>query len=222
MTINKIIYSTKKLPPEQQQLLSENQFTIIDSDFISIQSKAFSVDVLNDYLIFTSRNTVKQIVTHESFSKIKQKPILCVGLKTKEILQAYSLEIIENANNANELITIIAHKYATSSFTLFCGESRLNTLPDYFTKNNFCWNEYQVYTTALTPHKITENPDALMFFSPSGVESYLLKNKIVNQACFCIGNTTAKALENKTNKIIIASQPSVENVIDDVLKYYTK
>jgi len=39
--------------------------------------------------------------------------------------------------------------------------------------------------------------------------------------CFCIGETTTEALENKKIKnIIIADKPSVENVIYEVIEYY--
>jgi len=38
---------------------------------------------------------------------------------------------------------------------------------------------------------------------------------------FCIGETTAEALEeHEINHIIIANQPSVENVIDEVIEYF--
>lgn len=222
MTTNQIIYSTKKLQEEHRNQLSKNQFTIVDRDFISIQSKSFSVDTVYDYLIFTSQNTVNQIITHPSFSKIKHKPVLCVGQKTKERLQEHSFTIIESANNAEELVAIIDQKYTTSSFTFFCGESRLNILPDYFTENKINWNEYQVYTTALTPHKITENPDALLFFSPSGVQSYLQNNTITNEVCFCIGKTTAQSLHKTTQNVQIAMLSTVNGVITECIKYYRK
>ena len=82
------------------------------------------------------------------------------------------------------------------------------------------FNEIQVYETTLTPHKIKTKVDAILFFSPSGVESYLAENKIKNEICFCIGETTAEALEKTTRNIIVAEQPSVENVIDDVIAEY--
>ena len=73
--------------------------------------------------------------------------------------------------------------------------------------------------TPLTPQNIKgENVDAILFFSPSGVESYLKDNKIKNEICFCIGETTASALENKTKNIIIAEQPTIEDVIEVIIR----
>ena len=70
-------------------------------------------------------------------------------------------------------------------------------------------------------YTITNKLDGILFFSPSAVESYLKLNTIKEEMCFCIGETTAEALENKKIKnIIIADKPSVENVIYEVLEYY--
>jgi uroporphyrinogen-III synthase len=96
-------------------------------------------------------------------------------------------------------------------------------------KVNF--NEIQVYETTLAPQKISSpDPskgkekkfDGILFFSPSAIESYLKENKIKNEICFCIGETTAETLEKTTRNIIVADQPSVENVIEDVINYYNK
>ena len=46
-------------------------------------------------------------------------------------------------------------------------------------------------------------------------------NKIKNEICFCIGKTTASALEaNKIKNIIIAEQPTIEDVIEEIIEYY--
>ena len=69
--------------------------------------------------------------------------------------------------------------------------------------------------------KITKKLDGILFFSPSAVESYLTNNKIKNEVCFCIGTTTASALETKKIKnIVIAETPTIEEVIEEVIEYY--
>ena len=68
---------------------------------------------------------------------------------------------------------------------------------------------------------MTSKQDGILFFSPSGVESYFKLNSIKDETCFCIGETTAEALENKKVKnIIISEKPSVESVITQVIEYY--
>lgn len=223
------IFSTKKLNQDQRNQLLENGFDLIDYDFIKITPKPFAVGALNDYVIFTSQNTVNQVLNHESFDLIRMKPVVCVGRKTKEKLVEHSFNIIESANNAEELAEILNQKYKQSSFSFFCGESRLNILPDYFTKNEINWNEYQVYTTALTPIKISSpSPseggvkkfNGILFFSPTGVASYLQENTINDEVCFCIGKTTAQTLNQSTQNIQIATRATVNGVITECIKYY--
>ena len=74
----------------------------------------------------------------------------------------------------------------------------------------------------MKPNQIKESFDGVLFYSPSGVNSFLENNTLENKTCFCIGTTTAKALENRTKNIVIASQPTVENVITEVIKYYKR
>ena len=81
-------------------------------------------------------------------------------------------------------------------------------------------DEIEVYETILTTHKITFIPDGILFFSPSGVESYLQENKVEDENCFCIGNTTADALKYVTPNRIIANQPNVESTIMKCIEYY--
>jgi len=70
---------------------------------------------------------------------------------------------------------------------------------------------------------MTNKFDGILFFSPSAVESYLKLNAIKEEMCFCIGETTAEALENrKAKNILIADSPSVENVIGEVIGYYNR
>ena len=97
---------------------------------------------------------------------------------------------------------------------------RRDFLPDTLRLVNITLNEVEVYETILTPHKIDFTPNGILFFSPSGVQSYLQENKIENENCFCIGNTTAEALKLVTSNRIIAHQPTVENVVMKCIEDY--
>ena len=79
-----------------------------------------------------------------------------------------------------------------------------------------------MYRTDLTPVKIESKVDGILFFSPSGVKSYLKENTITNQVCFCIGTTTAKELEKTTKNVVIANQPTVENTIIQCINYFNQ
>ncbi|MFZ0597135.1 MAG: uroporphyrinogen-III synthase, partial [Flavobacterium sp.] len=129
--------------------------------------------------------------------------------------------VVAYTGYAADLAEIITLIYRSESFTFFSGNLRRETLPKALKDADVKLNEIQVYDTSLTPQKIKTALDGILFFSPSGVESYLKENTIKKEKCFCIGETTAEALEKITKNIIIADQPTVEDVIEDVILEYS-
>ena len=215
------ILSTKKLSKALKNKLSDAKIELVEKNFIQTKAVVFETPQLNAFLVFTSKEAVKSVLKSKT-KNVLSKSCLCVGSKTKSFLEKKGFTVIESADYAEELIQIIESKYKTNSFTFFCGNIRRNTIPAFFQQNKIAYNEIVVYETKLKPHQIKETCDGVLFYSPSGVNSFLEKNTLENKTCFCIGTTTAKALENKTNNIIIASQPTVENVITEVIKYYKR
>lgn len=214
------IVATKKLSERQKQQLLSANFSVYDEDFISIQNKNFKIENSNDYLIFTSQNAVESVLINKKIAEIKTKKCFCVGEKTKALLEENGFDVIEHSDYAAELASIICNQYSKNSFTFFCGNIRRDFLPDALRLVQIELDEIEVYETILTTHKITFIPDGIMFFSPSGVESYLQENKIEDENCFCIGNTTAEALKYVTPNRIIANQPNVESTIMKCIEYY--
>ena len=219
------ILSTKVLLSHQKQFLTDVGIEVLESNFIEVETKSFELNGIKDNLIFTSQNAVRSFLTHPQFeenkSDLQSKKVFCVGVKSKTILTDAGFEVIAYADYASDLTEIICLIYANESYTFFSGNLRKETLPLALKNAGIEFNEIEVYETQLKPHKIKEAVDAILFFSPSGVESYLKDNPIKKELCFCIGETTAEALENKHIKnIIIAEFPSVENVITEVKEYY--
>lgn len=214
------ILSTKKLLSNQKQFLLNANFNLLEADFIKTENKPFELNTINDNLIFTSQNAVLSLLENPDAIKLKEKNVFCVGIKTKALLEENGFNVIAHTGYASDLAEIIALIYGKESFTFFSGNLRRDTLPDFLKEANVKFNEIEVYETHLTPQKITTPLDGILFFSPSGVESYLRENKIKNEMCFCIGTTTAEALENTTKSIIIANQPTVENTIIQCINEY--
>ncbi len=215
------ILSTKTLLSNQKQELLAANFDLIEADFIKTENSNFDLKGINNNLIFTSQNAAQSVLQHPNCSALKSKNVYCVGLKTKILLSESGFNVVAYTGYASDLAEIITLIYSNESYTFFSGNLRKETLPKALSEANVKYNEIQVYETTLTPQKIKNTVDGILFFSPSGVESYLKDNKIKNEICFCIGNTTAEALEkNKVKNIVIANQPSVENVIEDVIEEY--
>ncbi len=236
------ILSTKKLLPNQKQLLLDANFSVIEEDFIKTKIKNFEFSSfggvsegrgglkVNENLIFTSQNAVQSILNHPKFEDLKDKNVFSVGMKTKDLLTENGFNVVAYTGYASDLAEIISLVYSNETFTFFSGNLRRDILPETLKENGIIFNEIEVYETNLTSKKISspnlskgkENGfDGILFFSPSAVESYLKSNTIKEEMCFCIGETTAEALENKKIKnITIADKPSVENVINEVIEYY--
>ena len=214
------IVSTKKLSEKQKQQLLSANFSVFEEDFISIQNTDFEIKNSNDYLIFTSQNAVESVLRNKKTAEIKAKKCFCAGEKTKALLEENDFEVIEYSDYAAELASNIFNHYSKNSFTFFCGTIRREVLPDALRLAEIKLDEIMVYETILTSHKIDFAPDGILFFSPSAVESYLQENKIEDEICFCIGNTTAEALKYTTPNIIIANQPNVESTTMKCIEYY--
>ena len=215
------ILSTKKLTGEQKQALVKANLEVIEADFIQTQNKSFELKDLNENLIFTSQNAVHSVLADPKSEKLKSKNVFCVGLKTKILLSESGFNVVAYTGYASDLAEIITLIYRNESFTFFSGNLRRETLPNALKEAHVKLNEIQVYDTSLSPQKIKTAVDAILIFSPSGVESYLKENTIKKETCFCIGETTAEALHKITKNIVIADQPTVEDVIEDVITEYS-
>ena len=214
------ILSTKILLSDQKQALLNANFNVIEANFIKTENSDFDLKGINDNLIFTSQNAAQSVLLNPKFEELKSKNVFCVGLKTKALLEENGFNVVVYVDYAADLAEIITLIYSNESYTFFSGNLRKETLPKALKEAKVDFNEIQVYETTLTPQKIKTAVDGILFFSPSAVESYLKDNKIKNEICFCIGNTTAESLIKTTRNIIVADQPSVENVIEDVIEEY--
>lgn len=220
MNKKKYILSTRILNNEQRNLFRDFDGDLIEIDFIQTQEIAISQEIkLLDALLFTSQNAVKSFI-NQGF-KSNGKPTFCVGIKTRNLLEKNNFDVIASADYAEDLAEIIIKHHQNLSISFFNGNLRRNTLPDAFKKANIYFEEFIVYETISNPKIIQTNLDGILFFSPSGIQSYLKNNQINKAVCFCIGTTTAQALPN-SEKIIISNPPTIEYVIQDCLNHFKK
>ena len=217
------ILSTKTLSEEQRQVFLDANFDLLEKDFIEIKHNLFELKTINNNLIFSSQNAVLSLIEQNGWEVLKTKPVFCVGIKTKELLESHGFTVDVYLDYASELAEIITLIYNKESYTFLSGNLRKETLPQALKSAGITFNEIEVYQTTLAPFKISDQEkfDGILFFSPSAVESYLTNNKIKNEVCFCVGATTAASLETKKIKnIIIAQTPTIEEVIEEVIEYY--
>lgn len=218
---NKIcVLSTKKLQSNQKQFLLNAGFSVIEADFIKISTLPFQIKNKPTLLLFTSQNGVKSVLENDKVDELKQIPSICVGSKTRKLLEDNGFIVLATKEYAEELAPIIQKEFSKEHIAFFAGNLRRNVLPDAMNRASIAFDEYVVYQNEESSVKIEAKTNALLFFSPSGIHSYLKQNTIDNQMCFCIGTTTADALQGVTKNIVIANQQTVENVIIQCISYY--
>lgn len=208
------LLSTKVLSEERVRQLESAGWTLDQYDAISIEWLKTSVEPNSRLLIFTSKNGVKAFL--KNFPKIDFSGIrcLCVGSRAAWILKEAGITVLEEAPTATQLAQRIKKRYSKESFVYYCGNRRLNLIPDVLDDLGVSWEEVIIYKTKLNPEAFAKQYDAVLFFSPSGVESFTNKNNMGSATGYCIGETTAKALRNYTDRILKANTPDIPGLIE--------
>ncbi|MHC5201998.1 uroporphyrinogen-III synthase [Myroides sp. LJL119] len=214
------VLSTRKLQKNNLEIIKNSSLNWIQEDFISLEYAGFCIEELQDYLLFTSQNAILSVIHTEGEDFFKGKKVFCVGIKTKQMLEALGALVYSWAHYAEELSKQIIQSFREVRITFFNGNLRRTTLVDAFKKHGIFYQEIQVYKTVLQPISLKEPIQGLCFYSPSGVKSFLVNNSITDQVCFCIGHTTKLALEGITNNIVLASIPTVEQTIKACIAFY--
>jgi len=195
----------------------------IKTTWVNDEKKRKQVAGITDKtIVFSSKNAVEAVA--EMTKNMLHGNIYCVGKQTAELAHKYFGDQIQAvANDATGLAEIMLQEKNIKSVTFFCGDIRRDELPELLKKHKIALTEIVVYTTIVTPHKAEREYDAILFFSPSAVESFFLVNKVNSTTIlFAIGNTTANAISNKTdNTIMVCEQPGKELLIDDMIRYYS-
>lgn len=213
------VLSTRRLAPEMRERLLSAGIALIEADFITTDLLSPNIETVYDYLLFTSQNAVKSMLAHPNWEQIK-RPAFCVGQNTRDKLAAAGVKVVAWAPYASELAPVITAEYPSARITFFSGNMRMDTLPDWFKQRGITHNEYTVYQTRLTPHRISEAIDGVLFFSPSGVQSYLQQNALAGKTCFCIGETTASALKDIPVHVERAAQPTMASTVARCAQFY--
>lgn len=214
------VLSTRKVSQLHYQQISESTIDWVEEDFIGIEPCVFSIDQPRDILLFTSQNAVKSVLNNPASGALKGVPAICVGVKTKELLEKNGWTVLAWTHYAKELTEVIQQQFATQRFSFFCGNIRREVLPTFFNQHQILFDEYEVYQTVKYPHQIQQKVDGICFYSPSAIESFLQNNSITTEVCFCIGDTTADALKEITTQVVVASQPTIEATLAACLAYY--
>lgn len=207
------VLSTKILSDSNRERLIQANISLIQANFIKTNPLSFVLPSQHDNWIFTSQNAVEAVFSSPEKEKCLNKNLFCVGEKTKALLVKNGQKVVKMCQNSSKLGHFIAKNCKNESFLFCCGTRKKEDLPLILSKQQIPLTQIEVYQTLLTPKKIEASLDSILFFSPSGVESFVSQNSIADAQCICIGSSTAEALHSYTTNITIASSPTIEHVL---------
>jgi hydroxymethylbilane synthase len=219
--IKHAVYSTKKLSEAQKKLLPRT-IEIHDSDFIKIRFNRIAPKVMKEEIenvVITSQNGVDSILNSFTKNEIKFKNIFCVGRRTKKLIETSIGEVSFVAKNAKQLAEYLAENLKNKEVTYFCSDIRMEILPAYLHQKNIQLNEIEAYKTMLSPLKIGDDVSGVLFYSPSGIESYLKKND-TDRVAFCIGESTADIAKKYFKNVQVSNSPDVESLLTLVKNHF--
>lgn len=221
------IMSTRSLHSNAMKRLQDCGWKITVHDFISKQTELpvhITSGAIHKNIVLTSQNGV------DAFLRLTEKLQLsaddyiahCIAEATKRAAIHAGLFVKTTAPNAMFLAEEILKLQDIKSVTHICSNRRLGEL---FEKLNSAGVEVQEvvsYKTELTPISIEHTFDALLFFSPSAVDSFLSANDLKQVPCFCIGKTTGDYTKQKGfTETYIPGAPSEEALVNLVIEHFT-
>lgn len=173
-------------------------------------------------VIFTSMNAVDAVTAH--LPQIPKWNIYCLGGITKEkVIHFFGEKYFKgSAKSAGLLAEKIIEHHPNHELVFFCGDQRMDELPETLAANQFPTQQVIVYHTTQTPVEVSKNYQGIVFFSPSAVHSFFSVNTIpLATVLFAIGKTTAATIQTYVqNKIITSEWPGKEQMIDVVMNYF--
>ncbi len=175
------------------------------------------------YVVFTSSNAVTSVAAMLGEVPVDLKVFSVEGITSKAVAEYFGDDSLKGTAYAGqELADEILKHEEVRDVIFFCGDQRRDELPERLRSKGLQVKEVVVYKTVATPVLLEHRYDAVLFFSPSAVQSFWAKNTLPEETvCFAIGNTTANTIKNIVhNKVVIAHPPQKERVVEMVLEYY--
>ncbi|MEY8020278.1 uroporphyrinogen-III synthase [Muriicola sp. SD30] len=216
------ILSTRSLDKTQMSMLKNAGISIETYDAISITHLNTEIPTAFSHYIFTSKNGVRAYLKNRKEYLPHPDELLCycVGEKTKSLLEEKGLKVVKMTNNASELAHFIVNESEKGPFLVFTGNRNRPDLGNILRQNGISFREIKGYETHLNPHSFECEFSCILFYSPSGINSFLTANKPGNSMAICIGETTAKEARKHFIKVKIADKATTDAVLDKLIEIY--
>lgn len=232
MTNNPHLLSTAPLNPEMEQRAADAGVKLDVVSFVAT-TPLLSIEVTEEIAemcmlpvtaVFTSANAVRAIAATLQLYK-PDWSIYCIGHATKNaVLEHFAPAAIAGYSRDSASLAQLILTNDVYEVVFFCGDQRMDTLPELLTAGDITVHEVQVYQTTATPKALSAAYSAALFFSPSAVRSFFSANAAhIVGAYFAIGATTAAEIARHTDKPIYTSpEPAKDTLAEMAIEYCTK
>jgi uroporphyrinogen-III synthase len=140
-----------------------------------------------------------------------------VGKKTAGLLEKNGFKVMASKPGSQDLAHYIIDHHPGEHFVYCCGTRRRKELPTLLREHGIRLTELIVYKTELNPQRIEGVFDGVLFFSPSGVESFFKANDLHGATAWCIGPTTERAAGKYTDRYYTATEPDTNILISHII-----
>lgn len=216
----KILWTKTGIEAEIQAALPGFQHQFLEV-ILTVMLPVVPFDLKNNSLIFSSVNGVKGFVENGFWflsNAGNLAKVYCVGTKTATELQKYQIQPEIIKRDGATLGAWLSDNVSGGNFIHFCGNLAADILPQH---SAHLYRKIPVYETRLLFPKIAADAEAVVFFSPSGVRSFLKENSVGNAGIFSIGESTTQELRRHGLEAIITSrESSLPDLVSLVQQYF--
>lgn len=201
---------------ELERLLRTNGIVLLASSMIKTESISFSQPIPNtDWIFFSSKNAVRYFF--EQQPEIKSQRMAAVGRGTAEVLEEFT-KVDFVGNNIDTHITAKEFKKHIDNETVLFPQSEQSRKSIEHAFDTAQVHELVCYRTKQNAHEIGF-ADVLVFTSPSNVESFFLKNGILDyQKAMAFGYATAEAMTNHGLETVTIPKSLDAETLADTIK----
>lgn len=220
------IVSTRRLTSGKVDELKKSGWKFTDHDFISklIHIPAdLQAQAICKYVVLTSITGVRAFleITRQLQLDTDHYQVYCISRGTREYASASGLDIKSSAPNAFALANEILKDVEVKEVTHVSSNLRRDELSDKLNRAGVTVHDVIAYHTEFTPISIDHSYDAIIFFSPSAVDSFLSLNPLLQVPCFCLGKTTGDyAKQEGYHHTHIPEAPSEDILLKTIINYF--
>nr|MBS0038094.1 uroporphyrinogen-III synthase [Saprospiraceae bacterium] len=220
------VLSTKMLSDEVLQFAASLGFKVVCKPTIHLECVSHSTENLFkspfDAVVFTSSKAVDCFLNNEQANVfIKDRRVFSTEGKTATVLGKLGIAIHKKGINAEDIARKIIDDGDIREVLHPCGNLALPVLSQKLGEADIHYHSLVVYRNERIPIPAQKAKfDAVLFFSPSGIDSFAQNNPLSEKTVYCcIGPTTGNYLRNLFQDLsIVVSEKTSPTAMFKALK----